>query len=71
MKRSSQFWYATPVSRLPRAIIARATPRLWTTIPHLYFMDPIGGRDREGPPHGARVFAVDVSQHIAAKRRMI
>ncbi|WP_374575163.1 PIG-L deacetylase family protein [Phenylobacterium sp.] len=39
-------------------------------IPHLYFMDPIGGRDREGvwiTPH----FAVDVSQTFETKRAML
>ena len=40
------------------------------TIPHLYFMDPVGGRDREG----VRVepaFAVDVSAFLPIKRRML
>ena len=39
-------------------------------IPHLYFMDPIGGRDREG----ARIrpdFGVDISDFMDAKRRML
>jgi LmbE family N-acetylglucosaminyl deacetylase len=39
-------------------------------IPHLYFMDPIGGRDREG----ARVrpdFGVDVGAVMELKRRML
>jgi LmbE family N-acetylglucosaminyl deacetylase len=39
-------------------------------IPHLYLMDPIGGRDREGrkmPPE----FAEDISTQIAGKRAMI
>ena len=39
-------------------------------IPHLYFMDPIGGRDREGkrmPPE----FAVDISDRIEVKREML
>src|SRR5579871_524545 len=39
-------------------------------IPHLYFMDPIGGRDREG----VRVkpeFGVDVGQVMETKRRML
>ena len=39
-------------------------------IPHLYFTDPIEGRDREN----AKVvpdFAVDVGAHIAAKRTML
>lgn len=39
-------------------------------IPHLYFMDPIGGRDREGVkivPH----FAVDIADGFATKRAML
>jgi LmbE family N-acetylglucosaminyl deacetylase len=39
-------------------------------IPHLYFMDPIGGRDREG----VRVkpdFGVDIGDQLATKRRML
>ena len=39
-------------------------------IPHLYFMDPIGGHDREGhyvPPD----FAVDVSQVLQVKKEML
>ena len=39
-------------------------------IPHLYFMDPIGGRDREGR-RLAPEFAVDISHRIEIKRRMI
>jgi LmbE family N-acetylglucosaminyl deacetylase len=39
-------------------------------IPHLYLMDPIGGRDREGRKI-APEFAVDISGHIATKRAMI
>jgi LmbE family N-acetylglucosaminyl deacetylase len=39
-------------------------------IPHLYFMDPIGGRDREGVP--ARLdFAVDIGAVMERKRRML
>ena len=41
-----------------------------TTIPHLYFMDPIGGRDREG----ARIvpdFGADVAAVFATKRAML
>ena len=39
-------------------------------IPHLYFMDPIDGRDREGK----RVmpgFGVDISAHFAVRREML
>jgi N-acetylglucosamine malate deacetylase 1 len=39
-------------------------------IPHLYFMDPIGGRDRDGVP--ARIdFGVDIGRVMGAKRRML
>jgi LmbE family N-acetylglucosaminyl deacetylase len=41
-----------------------------TTIPHLYFADPIGGRTREG----VRIkpdFGVDVGAFMEAKRRML
>lgn len=40
------------------------------TIPHLYFMDPIGGRDREGvrvEPH----FGVDIEAVFPTKRAML
>lgn len=39
-------------------------------IPHLYLMDPIGGRDREGRKI-APEFGVDISDRIGAKRAMI
>ena len=41
-----------------------------THIPHLYFMDPIGGRTREG----VRVkpdFGVDIGDFLETKRRML
>ena len=39
-------------------------------IPHLYFMDPIEGRDRDG--HKVQPdFGVDISDHFAAKRAML
>jgi LmbE family N-acetylglucosaminyl deacetylase len=44
--------------------------RMLEAIPHLYFMDPIGGRDREG----ARIrpdFGADISPVMDAKRRML
>ena len=41
-----------------------------TAIPHLYFMDPIDGRDRSGNPV-APEFAVDVSVHFDKKARML
>jgi LmbE family N-acetylglucosaminyl deacetylase len=39
-------------------------------IPHLYFTDPIGGRDREGHPVPPD-FAVDISAQIETKRAML
>lgn len=39
-------------------------------IPHLYFMDPIGGRDRDGA-RLAPEFAVDIGETMDLKRRMI
>jgi LmbE family N-acetylglucosaminyl deacetylase len=39
-------------------------------IPHLYFVDPIEGRDREGRP-AAVDFYVDVSRGFEIKRRML
>ena len=39
-------------------------------IPHLYFMDPIGGRDRAGTPV-APDFAVDITAQFAKKRDML
>jgi LmbE family N-acetylglucosaminyl deacetylase len=41
-----------------------------TAIPHLYFMDPIGGRDREGAKVQAH-FGVDVSATFETKRAML
>lgn len=39
-------------------------------IPHLYFMDPVGGRDREGRPV-ARDFGVDVTATFGLKQAML
>jgi len=39
-------------------------------IPHLYFMDPIGGRDREGRRIVAD-FGVDITDGFGAKQRML
>jgi len=39
-------------------------------IPHLYFMDPIGGRDREGRPAPPE-FAVDIDAFFETKRAML
>jgi LmbE family N-acetylglucosaminyl deacetylase len=40
------------------------------TIPHLYFMDPIGGRDREGQKVVSH-FGVDIGATFTAKREML
>jgi LmbE family N-acetylglucosaminyl deacetylase len=40
------------------------------TIPHLYFMDPIEGRDREGN-HVVPEFAVNVETFMETKRQML
>jgi LmbE family N-acetylglucosaminyl deacetylase len=66
------------VSQLVRdACFAASAPNYATgpspalaAIPHLYFMDPIGGRDREGQ----RVvpdFGVEVGAHFTTKRAML
>ena len=39
-------------------------------IPHLYFMDPIGGRDREGRPSPPD-FAVNIDPYFEIKRDML
>jgi LmbE family N-acetylglucosaminyl deacetylase len=39
-------------------------------IPHLYFMDPIGGRDRDGRP-ATPDFAVNIADGFAAKQAML
>jgi N-acetylglucosamine malate deacetylase 1 len=39
-------------------------------IPHLYFMDPIGGRDRDGRPAPPE-FAVDIAAVFETKRKML
>jgi LmbE family N-acetylglucosaminyl deacetylase len=39
-------------------------------IPHLYFADPIGGRDRDGQPVAPQ-FAVDISPVFETKRAMM
>ena len=41
-----------------------------SAIPHLYFMDPIGLRRRDGTPVSAD-FAIDVSEMMDLKRRML
>ena len=53
---------------VPNYRTGAATPL--EAIPHLYFMDPIGGRDRQG----ARIvpdFGVDISAGFAMKRQML
>lgn len=49
--------------------VAGAAPPL-AAIPHLYFVDPIGGRDRGGTPAPAE-FAVDIASVMATKRAML
>jgi LmbE family N-acetylglucosaminyl deacetylase len=49
---------------------ATGPSRALETIPHLYFMDPVGGRDREGN-RIAPAFGVDISPFLATKRRML
>jgi N-acetylglucosamine malate deacetylase 1 len=39
-------------------------------IPHLYFVDPLGGHDRDGRPVAAAVL-IDVSEVFETKRRML
>ena len=53
---------------VPNYRTGRAAPM--TTIPHLYFTDPIGGRTREGV-RVAPDFGVDVGAFMAMKRRML
>ncbi len=53
---------------VPNYRTGRAAPL--ETIPHLYFADPIGGRDRQG----VRVkpdFGVDIGDFLETKRRML
>jgi LmbE family N-acetylglucosaminyl deacetylase len=59
------------------ACFAASAPRYRTgqappleAIPHLYFTDPIGGRDRDGRKP-APDFAVDIGPWIETKRRML
>jgi LmbE family N-acetylglucosaminyl deacetylase len=55
-------------SSVPNYAAGAAAPL--PAIPHLYFMDPIGGRDRDG----VRVrpdFGVDISPAMETKRRML
>jgi len=55
-------------SSVPHYVTGEAAPL--KTIPHLYWIDPIGGRDREGK----RIrpdFGVDITPHIETKSRML
>jgi len=55
----------------PNYATAAASPApALPAIPHLYFMDPIGGVDREGRPVMAD-FYVDVAHYIETKRTML
>ena len=62
--RDACFAAGAPNYRVPGAAAALD----W--IPHLYFMDPVEGRDREGRPV-APDFVVDVSAVFATKRDML
>jgi LmbE family N-acetylglucosaminyl deacetylase len=53
---------------VPNYVTGEAAPL--TLIPHLYFMDPIGGRDREGRWIEAH-FGVNISEGFEAKRAML
>jgi LmbE family N-acetylglucosaminyl deacetylase len=57
--------FAAPVANY-RTGAAPATPG----IPHLYFMDPVGGRERSGA-RVARDFGVDVAGTFALKQAML
>ncbi|HET6971022.1 MAG TPA: PIG-L family deacetylase [Phenylobacterium sp.] len=57
--------FAAPVANY-RTGPAPATP----AIPHLYFMDPVGGRDRSGA-RVARDFGVDVGETFGLKQAML
>ncbi|MBW8812128.1 MAG: PIG-L family deacetylase [Caulobacterales bacterium] len=57
--------FAAPVANY-RTGPAPATP----AIPHLYFMDPVGGRDRAGA-RVLRDFGVDVGETFALKQAML
>jgi LmbE family N-acetylglucosaminyl deacetylase len=52
----------------PNYLTGAATPL--AGIPHLYFMDSIGGRDRDGT-RAAPDFAVDISATIETKAKML
>ena len=55
-------------SSVPHYVTGEAAPL--DAIPHLYWIDPIGGRDRDGK----RVqpdFGVDITAHIETKSRML
>lgn len=52
------------------ATFAPASAPALPALPHLYFMDPIGGVDREGRPVMAG-FYVDIGPHFETKRAML
>lgn len=60
--------FAAPVPNY-QTRVAEAAPPL-SSIPHLYFMDAIGGVDREGRPVAAD-FYVDIGKHFAVKKAML
>ena len=60
--------FAAPVSNYATSAVSPA-PAL-PAIPHLYFMDPIGGVDRENRPVRAD-FYVDIGSQFETKRTMV
>jgi LmbE family N-acetylglucosaminyl deacetylase len=60
--------FAAPVPNYRTGVVDPAPPL--AAIPHLYFMDAIGGVDREGRPVPPDFF-VDVSAHFATKKAML
>ena len=66
-------WLVAAVGRLrdPERVLSETGPApALSAIPHLYFMDPIGGRDRDGVPV-AQDFGVDVEAVFDKKRAML
>ncbi len=61
--------FAAPARNYTTRDTAQQAPPL-PAIPHLYFMDPVGGVDREGAPISAD-FYVDVSTVFAKKTEML
>jgi LmbE family N-acetylglucosaminyl deacetylase len=60
--------FAAPIPNYQTGVADPAPPL--SSIPHLYFMDAIGGVDREGRPAPAD-FYVDIAEHFAVKKAML